>query len=73
MLEMLLVALAPFPGLQESYIPEYYPDWNDPDTNDKGAHAKLHINHLLLAAAMIFRITLLVRFIVTFSRFKSAR
>ena len=67
------MVLAPIPGLEAIFITEYYPDWNDPDTGELGAHAKLYLNTILLAAAMIFRMSQLVRFLVTFTQFRSTR
>lgn len=55
------------------YIPETYPDWKDPDTGKLGAHAKLYVNAILLSCAMILRMVLLIRFLITFTRFRSAR
>lgn len=72
-LELFLVALAPLPGIDDIYILEYYPDWPDPETKEKGAHAKLYVNWILLSAAMILRLYLLIRFLITFTRFRSAR
>ena len=72
-LELFIVSLAPLPGIENIYINEYYPDWLDPETNEKGTNAKLYVNWILLAAAMIMRMYLLIRFLITFTRFRSAR
>jgi hypothetical protein len=65
--------LAPFPGIQDSYIYEHYPDLTDPDTGNKGVHKKLYVNWVLLSIAMTLRMYLLIRFLITFTRFRSAR
>lgn len=72
-LENFLMILAPFPGIQDSYINEYYPDQTDPDTGNKGVHKKLYVNWVLLSIAMTLRMYLLIRFLITFTRFRSAR
>ena len=38
-----------------------------------GADAKLYLNSILLSCAMILRMVLLIRFLITFTRFRSAR
>jgi hypothetical protein len=73
MIEMFLCALAPIPGLEDTYIGETYPDWNNPETGEKPAYAKLYVNEILLSCAMILRMYLLIRFLITFTRFRSAR
>ena len=65
--------LAPFPGLQDAYIYELYPDLTDPDTGNKGVHKTLYVNVVLLSIAMTLRMYLLIRFLITFTRFRSAR
>jgi hypothetical protein len=70
---MVTMGLAPIPGLKNLYIPEYYPDYNDPNSQVKGYHEKLYVNDILLSTAMIFRLVLLVRFLLTFTRFRSVR
>jgi len=71
--EIFLVILAPIPGMQDEYIKELYPDLTDPTSGKKGAHAKLYYNWILLAAAMTFRMYLLIRFLISFTRFRSGR
>ena len=72
-MELFIVSLAPLPGIEDMFIEEYYPDWPDPITKKMGTHAKLYVNWILLAAAMIMRMYLLIRFLITFTRFRSAR
>jgi hypothetical protein len=72
-LELFLVAIAPLPGIEDMFILEYYPDWPDPTTKEKGANAKLYVNQILLSGAMILRMYLVIRFMITFTRFRSAR
>ena len=72
-MELFIVSLAPLPGIDDVFIMEYYPDWPDPETKEKGTYAKLYVNWILLSAAMILRLYLLIRFLITFTRFRSAR
>ena len=80
--ELFTMFLSPIPGIQDIYIPEYYPDWSNPATKQIQEHGRLdlnttrvplYINKILLAAAMILRMQLLIRFLITFTRFRSAR
>ena len=73
MLEMFLVILAPLPGIQDAYINEIYPDLKDSISGEKGTNAKLYVNWIFLSFAMTFRMYLLIRFLITFTRFRSAR
>jgi hypothetical protein len=70
---MFLVILAPLPGIQDAYILELYPDLKDPISGEKGTYAKLYVNSVLLSIAMTLRMYLLIRFLITFTRFRSAR
>lgn len=72
-IEIVIMSLAPLPGIEDLYIPETYPDWKDPLTGKLGAHSKLYVNAILLSCAMILRMALLIRFLITFTRFRSAR
>lgn len=38
-LEVFIMSLAPIAGLQDTFIPEFYPDWPDPTTGLMGAPA----------------------------------
>jgi hypothetical protein len=55
------------------HIDEYYADLKDPDTGDLGVETELRLNGILLSAAMIFRMMLLIRYLIAFSRFRSGR
>lgn len=63
--EMLLLLIAPYPGLSEVYIVENY--------IDKGISVNLSVNNILLFLAMIIRIYLILRFLLIFTRYKNSR
>jgi len=72
-IELIILSLAPLPGLHATNIDEVYQDLEDPSTGELGVNAKLDWNCILLAAALIFRMYIFVRYLVSFSRFRDAR
>lgn len=65
MLELFSVLLAPYPGLEDKTFTEVY--------SDRGVSIPLRINVLLLCVAMLARLYLFIRFVLSFSRYRNSR
>eukprot|EP00347_Sterkiella_histriomuscorum_P023501 403334408 len=64
-LEVMCVGIAPYPGLENMFITEVYVD--------RKVTTELNINVALLCAAMLIRLYLFVRFVLSFSRYRNTR
>ena len=65
LLEGLLIGIAPYPGLEDVSFSETYPD--------REVTVDLPFNVLLLATAMITRLYLIIRFLLSASRYRNSR
>eukprot|EP00347_Sterkiella_histriomuscorum_P011352 403372782 len=64
-LELISVALSPYPGLQDATITEVY--------IDRDITNELNVNVLLLCCALIIRLYLAIRFILSFTSYRNSR
>lgn len=62
---MLLNIIAPYPGLQDVYLNEVYPD--------RKVTVRLYSNNILLFLAMHIRTYLILRFLLNFTAYTSPR
>ena len=63
--EIFCSILAPFPGLEDVTFKENY--------SDREVEVDLYVNVFLLCTAMIVRLYLIIRFTLSFSRYRNAR
>eukprot|EP00347_Sterkiella_histriomuscorum_P011835 403370921 len=64
-LEIIAVLISPYPGLEYEYFTEVY--------TDRDAQVELNVNILLLSSALIIRLFVLIRFVLSFSRYRNSR
>ena len=75
-LEMLIMLLGPYPGLENFELLESYPDRGNTlilILSSLDISVPLNINVLLLSTAMIVRLYLAIRFILSATKYRNSR
>lgn len=64
-MELFAISLAPYPGLEDIFFLETYPD--------REVEVELRINVVFLATAMLLRLYLMIRFLLSSSKYRDSR